>query len=42
MLVLSLPVWAIFYMVFYWLLGLNLFLAYQTAEDYLLSLGFML
>ena len=26
----------------YWLLGLNLFLAYQIAEDYLLSLGFML
>ena len=27
---------------FYWLLGLNLFLAYQIAEDHLLSLGFML
>ena len=27
--------------ILYWLLGLNLFQAYQIAEDYLLSLGFM-
>ena len=28
--------------IIYWILGLNLFIAYQIAEDYLLSLGFML